>query len=181
VWAVGDLGRLESALSKGLGAAPPVLLGVTSSQDSYADAIESASCLPNVAGVLLDQLVDGAAATPVRQAIRNVARGAAVCPGVAVRVTPTALTLPDQLASSTPVSVALGCNRDCLYLVTLDRASGQPVVALRGSLAGGAPAQTITLPGAKLRAGSYRVDVRLVSRVGPGAVTRERSPVLNVR
>jgi len=182
VWAVSGLGRLESALAKGLGTAPPVFLDSGLTPDGYAGAIESASCAPNVEGVFLDQLVDGAtpAGAAVKQAIRTVARGGAVCPGVAARVTPTALTFPQQLLPSTPVSVALGCNRDCLYLVSLDRASGQPIVALRGSLNGGDPPQTITLPARQLRAGGYRVDVRLVSRVCPGAVTRELSPVLTV-
>jgi hypothetical protein len=78
------------------------------------------------------------------------------------------------------VTVVLGCDRDCLYLVALDRADGQPVVARRGSLNGGDPARTITLPERSLRAGGYRVDVRLVSRVGPGTVTRRLSALLSV-
>lgn len=182
VWAVGDLGRLESVLAKGLGTAPRVFLDSSITPDGYAGAIEAASCLPNVEGVLLDQIVDGStpAGAAVQQAIRTVARGGVVCPGVTAPVTPTALTFPQQLSSLTPVSVVLGCSRDCLYLVSLDRAGGRPVVALRGSLEGGDPAQTITLSRRQLRSGAYRVDVRLVSRVGPGAVTRELSPVLTV-
>jgi hypothetical protein len=223
--ATGDLDVLESALAKGLGTAPPVLidaLGTASTVPSlessaytgagppaagavppdvqaatYADAIEDASCSPAVAGVLLDRLVDvGSAAEPatglfyasghakpavaaVKRAVRAVARGAAVCPGLVTPISPTTLTFPDQLSSSSAASVALGCNRDCLYLVTLDRANGKPIVASRGTLTGGAPATTITLPGRALRRGSsYRVDVRLVSRVGPRVVLRRRSPLL---
>jgi hypothetical protein len=116
----------------------------------------------------------------VKQAIGTVARGGVVCPGVMAPVTPTALTFPEQVASSVPISVTLGCDRDCLYLVTLDQANGKPILAGRGSLNGGDPAQTITLPKRQLPAGGYRVDVRLVSRVDPGAVTRELSPVLTV-
>jgi inactivated superfamily I helicase len=162
---------------------------------SYAVAIGSASCLPNVSGVLLDRLVDGAtpeqatglydasgdpkpAAADVKAAIRAVARGAVVCPGRATRVTPTTLSFPEQLSSSSAATVILGCDRDCLYLVALARTNGQPVVARRGSLIGGDPAKTITLPQRALRPGSYRLDVRLVSRVGPGTVTTRRSPLL---
>jgi D-glucuronyl C5-epimerase C-terminus len=223
--ATGDVDVLESALAKGLGAAPPVLLDalgipttVPSAESSaytggsppavdavsadvqaatYADAIEDASCSSAVTGVLLDRLVDvGSAAEPatgvyyasghakpaaaaVKGAIRTVARGAVVCPGRVTPVTPTTLTFPDRLSSSSAASVALGCNRDCLYLVTLDRANGKPVVARRGTLVGGAPAATINLPRRALRRGGYRVDVRLVSRVGPGVVVRRRSPLLS--
>jgi hypothetical protein len=116
----------------------------------------------------------------VKGAIRAIGRGAVVCPGLAARATPTTLTFPAQLSSSSAASVELGCSRDCLYLVALDRADGRPIVARRGTLAGGDTAQTITLPGRRLSPGVYRVDVRLVSRVDPGAVTRLRSPSLTV-
>ena len=196
VWALGDLARLETSLAKGLGTALPVILRAGSDPTGYSAAIESASCLPNVAGVLLDRIVDGAtpdqatgiydtsgnpkpSAGAVEQAIRAVARGAVVCPGRTTRVKPTTLTYPNQLSSSA-ASITLGCDRDCLYLVALDSADGQPVAARRGSLNGGDPAKTITLPKRTLRPGGYRVDVRLVSRVGPGTVTRLRSPLLPV-
>jgi hypothetical protein len=173
------------------------LVGAGFDPTGYAAAIESASCVPNVNGVLLDRLVDGASPAPatgvydatgapkpsaaaVKQAIRTVARGAAVCPGRTTKVTPTGLAFPDQLSSSTAASVSLGCNRDCLYLVALERADGEPVAALRGSLNGGDPPKTITLPKRTLPAGGYRLDVRLVSRVGPGAVMRQLSPLLTV-
>jgi hypothetical protein len=199
VWATGDLARLESALAKGLRTAPPVLLATSPATQAsdYAAAIESASCLPGVSGLLLDRLVDGAApesttglydatgapkpsAAAVEQAIRAVARGAVVCPGRAARVTPTTLDFAEQLTQSSAASVVLGCDRDCLYLVALERADGQPLVARRGSLNGGDPAQTITLPKRTLRSGGYRLDLRLVSRVGPGVLTRRLSPLLTV-
>jgi D-glucuronyl C5-epimerase C-terminus len=195
VWAVGDVAKLESALAKALGTAPPVMLDAGLDPTGYAAAIGSASCSPDASVVLLNRLVDGAApdqatgvydasgapkpsAAAVKQAIRAVARGAVVCPGRAAKVTPTTLVFPEQLSSSTAVSVSLGCDRDCLYLVALDRADGQPVVARRGGLNGGDPAATITLPKRVLRPGGYRLDVRLVSRVGPGALTRRLSPLL---
>src|SRR5207237_8131127 len=109
-----------------------------------------------------------AGAAAVKTAIRSVARGAGVGPGVVARVTPTTLTFPTELSSSSAASVALGCNRDCLYLVTLDRANGQPVVASRGSLNGGDPARTVTMPNRTLRPGGYRLDVKLVRPVNPG-------------
>jgi hypothetical protein len=203
-WAVGDLGSLESALAQGLGKAPSVLLDVVPSStasvapatqaSAYAAETEAPSCLPNVSGVLLDRLVDDSAATglydasgnakpsaaAVKRAIKAIARGAVICPGLAAKVTPTALTVPTQLSSTAPASVSFGCSRDCLYLVTLDRADGRPVVARLGGLDGGAAAQTITLPKHKLSAGSYRLDLRLVSRVDPGAVERVRSGLLNL-
>jgi hypothetical protein len=37
---------------------------------------------------------------------------------------------------------------------------------------------SIVLPAAKIAPGSYRLDVRLVARVNPGAVTRYLSPPL---
>jgi hypothetical protein len=206
-WAVGDLGSLESALEQGLGTKPPILLDAVplattavapaTQASAYSAAIETASCLPDVSGLLLDRLVDdGATPQPATglysangdakpsahataQAIRTVARGAVVCPGLAAQVTPTTLTFPAQLSSSA-APVVLGCSRDCLYMVTLERADGRPVVAHRGVLAGGAAAETITLPTRKLRGGRYRLDVRLVSRVDPGAVKRVRSPWLTL-
>jgi hypothetical protein len=85
---------------------------------------------------------------------------------------PTALT--------EPIVVSLNCNRDCLYLVTLDRADGRPVVARRGQINGGpsSPLTRVTLPQAKLAAGSYRLDVRVVARVNPGPVAKYLSPPL---
>jgi hypothetical protein len=224
VLASGDLGVLESALAKGLGTPPPILLDalgtpttIPSSESSayaggpppasgavspeeqaaaYGEKIEAASCSRDVVGVLLDRLVDAGSATEpatgvyyasghakpaaaaVKGAVRAVARGAVVCPGLATPVTPTTLSFPDQTSSASGAAVALGCDRDCLYLVSLDRANGKPVVSRRGALAGGAPAATITFPVRALPHGGYRVDVRLISRVGPGTVVRRRSPLL---
>jgi D-glucuronyl C5-epimerase-like protein len=173
------------------GAVPP------STQASlYGNAVGVASCSPRVAGVLLPRLVDdGASPQPatgiyyasgdpkpavaaVKGAIASAGRGAVVCPGTSAKVTPTTLAFPQDLSS--PVSVSLGCDRDCLYLVTLDRADGRPVAASRGSLPGGATAQSVVLPQRRLAAGRYRLDVRLVSSVNPGVLTRRRSPFLTV-
>jgi D-glucuronyl C5-epimerase-like protein len=188
-----EQGAYQGGLPPTEGAVAPATQAST-----YAETLEAASCAPGVSGLLLDRLVDdGAAAEPatgiyyasgrakpsaraVRQAIGTVSRGAVVCPGLAARVTPTALAFPGQLSSSAAPSVVLGCSRDCLYLVSLDRADGRPVAAARGTLTGGAAARTITLPKRKLHRGRYRLDVRLVSRVDPGAVKRLRSGWLTV-
>jgi hypothetical protein len=74
--------------------------------------------------------------------------------------------------------VQFGCNVDCLYLVTLDAPDGRPVVARRGALRGGRAPATIGLPTAKLGAGPYRIGVRLVASVNPGAMTTLESPPL---
>ena len=225
-WAASDTPHLEFVLARALGAAPPVLLDAVPSATlvpsselpayaggapptdgavspdaqaaAYAAEVGAASCTTNVIGLLLDRLVDDAAAPEpatglyyasgdvkpsagaVQQAIADAARGIVVCPGVGARVTPTTLTFPQELASGSPAPVVLGCSRDCLYLVTLDRIHGRPVVARRGALKGGWAPQTIPLPRRKLSPGLYRLDVRLVSRVDPGLVTRQTSPWFTV-
>ena len=127
VWAAGDLGSLDSALAAGLGTAPPALLDAVpaatttvapaTQASAYAAAIKSASCQPTVNGLLLDRLVDGTtpssatglydaggdpkpSAHAVERAIRIVARGAVICPGLSARVAPTALAFPPQLSGS---------------------------------------------------------------------------------
>ena len=225
-WGAEDVDSLESALKKGLGAEPPVLLdaiatptivpasehaayagGVAPSTDAvsptmqasaYGEAIAEASCSESVSGLILDRLVDDAAAPEpatglywasgdakpsaraVAQEVSDVARGAVVCPGLAAPVTATALAFPSRLGSGSAALITLGCSRDCLYLVSLLRADGRPVVAVRGSLKGGQTAQTVALPKERLAAGRYRIDVRLVSRVDPGPVTRRMSGWLSV-
>jgi len=189
-----------SELSAYSGGAPPTDGAVSPAQQAatYTAEIGAASCTGGLAGVLLDRLVDegttpepatglyyaGGDAKPsasaVEQAIATAVRGAVICPGLAATVTPTTLTWPDQLSSSSPASVTLGCSRDCLYLVSLEGGNGRPVAARRGTLQGGAAAQTIALPEHTLSPGRYRLDVRLVSRVDPGPVTRRLSPWLAV-
>src|SRR5262249_29962873 len=108
----------------------------------------------------------------------------AVCPGLAAQVAPTALDFPTETSYRTTTrswSVGLACSRDCLYLVTLDRAStGVPMLARRGSLTGGRPASTVLLPALRVPPGTYRFTVRLVSRVNPGPLLVERGPTFAV-
>ena len=124
---------------------------------------------------MLDGLSDARRAS-FRPTIATAVRGAFVCPGVSTEALPYEVEYPTTLTQ--PLAVSLNCNRDCLYLVTLDRADGRPVVARRGQLNGG-PAgilARVVLPKAKLTAGTYRFDVRIVARVNPGPVAQYLSP-----
>ena len=99
-----------------------------------AAALKTAACAPGVSGVLLDRLSDATRAG-LSSAIATAQRGAFVCPGVTAEAQPFEIQYPDALTQPSPSS--LNCNRDCLYLVTLDRADGRPVVARRGQINGG--------------------------------------------
>jgi hypothetical protein len=222
-WTVVNIPQLVTALAKGFGGtAPPVLIdglatpttippaeaaayagappaagavSAVAQGTAYANAITAAACSPNVAGVILDRLVDNPAASPTglyyasgnaRDGVKAVAtaaasaqRGVTVCPGLASPAAASAIAFPTEAASGTATEIQLACVRNCLYLVTLDDAAGRPVVATRGELVGGAPAATVTLPKAKLVPGAYRVDVRLASQVNPGTVTRLLSPAIS--
>ena len=204
VWTSADVPLLVAALRTSLGEAPPVLIdglaaGSTPTQGAtYAAAINAAACSTTVAGVVLDRLVDSATTTiaptgvfdstgtakPSAAIVSATAaatqRGLLVCPGLTATVTATTLTFPTELAPPASGTVQLACDRDCLYLVTLTREDGTPVVARRGSLPGGVAPRAIGLPRTTLKPGSYRIDVRLVAQVNPGAVTRQTSPPLVV-
>ncbi len=172
LWTTANLPQLSAALAAPTGTAPPILLDGPPAPS--AALITSFGCGSQVAGVLLDQL---AQATPAVTAAASAAqRGSLVCPGRATQVQATNLAFPTTAAM--PVSVQFGCDADCLYLVTLDAPNGRPVVARRGALRGGGAPATVTLPQAKLGAGPYRVGVRLVASVNPGAVTTVESPPL---
>jgi hypothetical protein len=88
------------------------------------------------------------------------------------------LAFPTHISTTTPPSVHLGCTAACLYLVTLQRANGIPVLARRGSISG-AGALTVTLPKAKIAAGSYRFSVWVVGAANPGPVTVDRSDAVS--
>jgi hypothetical protein len=171
LWTLAELGQVRNAF-------PDAQVIVDGAPAPYAASIKAAACSPGVTGVLLDRLAD--VTRPALQgAIRTAQRGTFVCPGVAFDAQPFVVQYPTTLATS-PILVTLKCNRDCLYLITLDRTDGRPVIARRGQIAGGAASQVpaIALPKVKLPRGTYRVDVRLVSRVNPGVVTRYLSPPL---
>ncbi|MFL5927374.1 MAG: D-glucuronyl C5-epimerase family protein [Gaiellaceae bacterium] len=173
VWTYAALAQLTDAFPD----AHVVIDGVPA---PYTDVIKAASCTTVVTGVLLDRLAD-ATRPGVLSTIKTAQRGGFVCPGVAAEAASFDVQFPTALAPQ-PIAVALNCNRDCLYLVTLDRADGRPVVARRGELAGGVAGRVtrIALPKAKLPRGTYKVDVRLVARVNPGPVTQYVGPPLRV-
>jgi hypothetical protein len=173
VWTYAALGQLTDAFPD----AKIVLDGVPA---PFTDLIKASSCTTTVTGVLLDRLAD-ATRVSVLSTIRTAQRGGFVCPGAPAEAAPFDVQFPAALAPQ-PIAVGLNCNRDCLYLVTLDAADGLPVVARRGELAAGIAGRVarIALPKAKLAPGTYKVDVRLVSRVNPGAVTRYVGPPLSV-
>jgi hypothetical protein len=160
---VNDLGQLDSTT-------PVIVDGLHPITPA---AVGTVACTPDVAGVVLDALTD-VNATGVRDALTLAQRGAIVCPGFTPQV--QAPFFDWKPATAEPRSIVLGCDRDCLYLVTLERANGNPVVARRGELQGGAAAATIALPKTKLTAGGYVVRVRLVARVNPSVVTTLSSP-----
>jgi len=168
LWTTADLARLTDAF-------PDTPLLLDGAPAPYGTTIKSAACSTNIAGVLFDRVTD-AAKPSLRTTIQSAQRGTFVCPGVASQALPSNLEWPTALTSA-PASVAVDCNRDCIYLATLDRSDGRPVVAKRGQLTGGVLTR-ITLPKAKLPPGTYRVDVRLVARVNPGTLTQYVSPPL---
>jgi hypothetical protein len=115
----------------------------------------------------------GVGATPAATA------APAPAPTVVGPAAPT-VVFPDALSRASAPSVRLGCTRACLYLVTLDRRDGKPVLARRGALAGKAGASTVRLPKIPLPAGSYTLTVRLVSQANPGPVEILTGPALPV-
>ena len=144
---------------------------------AYPAAITEAACSSGIAGLILDRLFHGrharAAARRVAAAAAPAQRGTVLCPGLTSRAAASAIEFPTELDASHPAAVVLACARDCLYLITLNDARGRPVAARRGALRGARRgALTLELPKAKLRRARYRLDVRLVDRVNPGAVTR---------
>jgi hypothetical protein len=173
VWTLADLSRLRSGL-------PDASIVIDGAPTPFATTLETAACTPGVTGVLLDRISDATRAG-LRPTISTAERGAFVCPGLTAEAMPFAVQYPTALTQ--PIAVSLNCNRDCLYLITLDRADGRPVVARRGQIKGGPSSEltTVTLPKAKLAAGAYKVDVRLVAQVNPGPVTRYLSPFLSAR
>jgi hypothetical protein len=181
------------------GSDPSSGVSETEQAAAYAQAIEASGCRTNVVGVILNRLVDGpepgeqsglyyadgtakASAPTAAKTFQAAARGElSVCPGLGVSAAARKLVFPPALTRSSPPSVELGCERDCLFLVTLDRADGKPVLARRGALRGGAAPKTVRLPKLPLAVGSYTLSVRLVAQANPGPVELLTSPALALR
>jgi hypothetical protein len=166
-WAQPNVGLLTNAFA---GTLPPLLLDAPS-----ATTVNGAACASTVAGVALDPNAIDAA---TNAAVTAFARGTNVCPGLAATVAPTTVAFPENVTSGTPVTVQLGCAQDCLYVATLVGSDGRAVVAVRGSLNGGASPATVALPKTQLGQASYTIDLRIVSRVNPGKVLQLASPPL---
>jgi hypothetical protein len=202
VWSIGDYTKAAAAIEKVFGAVPLLYDGVTAPAGladpdqaaAYTQLLQSASCQPQVGGVVFGKLVDTdtdtsgffaaggtvkASGVTLKPLIAAAQRGnLAVCPGLGEPAATTALAFPADLSSG---AVQLGCVRDCLYLLTLERASdGKPVLATRGILTGGATPATIALPGAPVAPGSYILSLRLVTATNPGPVQLVQSPPIAV-
>jgi hypothetical protein len=156
----------------------------------YRRALQLASCQPNVAGLIFFHVVDetdlgrwqsglyhpdGTPKTSfaaVRKAVLETRRGIiARCPGIRLPVRllglrfPGAATVP---ATHTSWRIRAGCAQDCKYVARLERLPEESLtLAARGFLEGGAM-RTIALPERQVAPGSYRLTVRLVSRVNAG-------------
>jgi hypothetical protein len=169
-WTLADLTQFQDAL-------PDASVVIDGAPAPYDASLKTAACALDVSAVLFDRLSDATRAG-LRPTIATAERGAFVCPGLAAEALPYDVQYPTALTQ--PLAVSLNCNRDCLYLVTLDGADGRPVVASRGQINGGpsSPLTRVVLPKAKLPAGAYRVDVRIVARVNPGPVARYLSAPL---
>ncbi|HEY2935621.1 MAG TPA: D-glucuronyl C5-epimerase family protein [Gaiellaceae bacterium] len=169
---------------------------------AYSAALRATACQPTAAGVFLDRLVDGpeagqqdgvlradmspkASLAVLAPSLAQAQRGILlVCPGLAVPGAATSLTFPEQTsfaAGTRAWSVQLACPRDSLYLVTLERArDGAPMLARRGAVRGGIVPTTVTLPALPVPAGTYRLTVRVVPQVNPGAILLQQSADLVV-
>jgi hypothetical protein len=157
----------------------------------YRQALQIAFCQPNVEAVLFFHTVDETDArrwqsglyypdlTPktslaqVRTAVLEARRGIiARCPGIQVPVRPLA---PVSFPGPRTVSrqnrdwqVVAGCVQDCGYLVRLERfPGGSTTLAGSGILVGGTT-NTIRLPARRVAPGTYRLTIRLTTRLNPG-------------
>ena len=139
----------------------------------FADTLKTAACGTDVSAVLFDRLSD-ATRPGLRSTIATAERGAFVCPGLSAEALPFEIQYPSALTQ--PIAVSLNCNRDCLYLVTLDGADGRPVVANRGQLNGGpaSPLTKVTLPAREARAGD--VPARRADRRAGESGDRDAGP-----
>jgi hypothetical protein len=199
-WTVADYAKVTAAVAKAFGTLPLLYDGVTAvpgladtaQASAYADVLRTASCQPQVAGVVFGRLVDTAgdtsgffaadgsakpSAATLRPLLDAAARGSlTACPGLGEPAATTTLAFPSDLSTG----VELGCVRDCLFLLTLDRAAdGKPVLATRGTLTGGAAPATIALPAGHVAPGSYVLSLRLVTQANPGPVRLIQSAPLS--
>jgi len=172
-------------------------------RNAYEQVLQGTVCMPNVSGVLFNRLVDKAGSGVVpgdqsglyyadgtaKTSVSDVAKSAAlaergtldVCPGLQASVAGKTLVFPLSFPSQSPPWVLLACTRDCAYLITLERADGKPIRAMRGTLQGDVTSKLALSTGAPLSAGSgYRLRVRLVASTSPGPIRQYVSPPLSL-
>jgi hypothetical protein len=173
LWTLADLDQIRDGF-------PDAQIIIDGAPAPYAATLKAVACTPDIAAVVLDRVSD-LTRVGVPAAIQTAQRGGFVCPGGSFDALPFTVEYPTAL-SPQPIRVSFNCNRDCLYLVTLNRADGRPELARRGQIEGGPERKptVIALPKTKLRAGTYTIDVRLVARVNPGTVTRYAGPPLTI-
>jgi hypothetical protein len=207
LWPLASLATLVTALGTTFPGMPVIVDGLGA--DTFQAALTSSACRPSVVAVILASFADSTDALALAAAAAQApSRGCktasaptppatpspaptptpaptpapAPAPSAPAKATAVAaanqLVFPAHISTATPPSVHLGCTAACLYLVTLQRANGIPVLARRGSI-GGAGARTVTLPKAKIAAGSYRFSVWVVGAANPGPVTIDRSDVVS--
>jgi hypothetical protein len=156
----------------------------------YAQALQLASCQPNVTALLFEHVVDESDlggrqtglyyvdGTPksdfsaVRTAIAAAQSGGLpACPGAA----PRTAERPTVAPAADGRSAEIRCSGDCSYVVALER-DGVPVRARSGSATAGTTV-TASLPPTGLAAGD-RLVVHVASRLDPGdEVVAEGEPV----
>jgi hypothetical protein len=170
-------------------------------RSDYTQVLQSAVCMPNVSGVLFGRLADRAGSAEqagdqsglyyadgsAKTSESGVAASAAlaergtldVCPGLQASVVAKTLAYPLGFSNQSPPWVTLTCSRDCAYLVTLERVDGKPVRAKRGVLQADVSTK-LTISGAALSAGKYRLRVQIVASTSPGPVQQYVSTPLSL-
>ena len=165
----------------------------------YTRALQTSSCLPTVAGVLLGRLVDGPSAgeqgglyyadgTPKTSAVA-VGRAAAravrgvlqICPGLGSARNPQHARVPGS-AHARHAAVGPARLRARLPLPGHARARGrQPARPRRARRTARRPPRPSRsrCPQSSYPAGSYRIAVRLVTQTNPGKINLLTSPVLS--
>jgi hypothetical protein len=168
----------------------------------YTQAVELAFCQPNVEGIFLFHTLDEPALdrwqsgvyyadgtpktslAPIRTAFAEVRRGViARCPGLRLPVRATRISFPaaSALIGGTTQVVRFVCDLDCRYLVRLERLpSRTPVLAVAGAARGAAAARA-RVRATALRPGRYRLTLRVVASVNPGAARTTVSRAFTVR
>ena len=177
LWTLANLPQLSTALTAAYGVAPPVIVDGPAAPIA---PVDRRSCVHAGARRCGRRPAQRRHAPPRcsrdrRSRARRDGVPRARDPGVCHRHS----SYPDR-AGAARSACNSRCDRDCLYLVTLDGPDGRPVVARRGAVARRprTPAR-ITLAEREARDRDlHRLDVRLVAQVNPGAVTKLESPPL---